>query len=31
LPMTPIIVAIRAPVLSATSNLERIWIITLPN
>ena len=27
LPMTPIIVAMRAPVLSATSSLERIWTI----
>src|SRR3984885_2169836 len=27
LPMTPIILAIRAPVLSATSSLERIWSI----
>src|SRR5262249_26370351 len=26
-PITPIIVAIRAPVLSATSNLDRNWII----
>src|SRR5579862_6265809 len=27
LPMTPIIFAMRAPVLSATSSLERIWSI----
>src|SRR2546430_1454385 len=27
--MTPIIVAMRAPVLSATSSLERIWTINL--
>jgi len=27
LPITPIIVAMRAPLLSATSNLDLIWII----
>src|SRR4051812_8788086 len=29
LPMTPIIVAMRAPLLSATSSLDRIWTIKL--
>ena len=29
LPMTPIIFAMRAPVLSATSSLDRIWSIKL--